>query len=115
FSTGYTQTSTSMFSRNIKAWKNGTIDASAQASTSYTHSTTTTDSTAVTVEQSIGLSRDYPGPACDYCGVDHDYDQILVWLNSVMAFRGGPRPDCTGSAEHSQDGPLLELHIHVSG
>jgi len=86
FSTGYTQTSTSMFSRNIKAWKNGTIDASAQASTSYTHSTTTTDSTAVTVEQSIGLSRDYPGPACDYCGVDHDYDQILVWLNPVMLY-----------------------------
>lgn len=86
FSTGYTQTSTVEFSRSIKPWKNGQIDASAKDSTSYTTITTTTDSTAVTFQQVTGLKRSYPGPVCDYCGVDHDYDQILVWLNPVVLY-----------------------------
>lgn len=27
-----------------------------------------------------------PGPASDYVGVDHDYDQIDVWINPVLLF-----------------------------
>ncbi len=86
FSTGYTQGNTFMYTQTLKPWKNGEIDSSAKDSTSYTNTTTTTDSTAVTVQQVTGLTRKYPGPTCDYCGVDHDYDQILVWLNPVELY-----------------------------
>src|SRR5438309_5223995 len=86
FSTGYTQGNTFMYTQKIQPWKNAEIDSSAQDSTSYTNTTTTTASTAVTVQQVTGLSRNYPGPTCDYRGVDHDYDQILVWLNPVELY-----------------------------
>lgn len=86
FYTGYTQSNTQLYSLTIKPFKGGQLDGSAQDSTTYSNSTTSTDSTGVTIQQTIGNLRTYPGPACDYCGVDHDYDQILVWLNPVVLY-----------------------------
>jgi hypothetical protein len=86
FTSGYTQSNTVETSLNIMPWKNGAIDSSAKSSTSYTNTTTATDSTAVTAQQVTGISSTFPGPTCDYCGVDHDYDQIGVWLNPVLLY-----------------------------
>lgn len=90
FTNGYTQTNTQLatgsFGVVLHGYKLGGIDTSVKNSTSYTQATTTTDSTAVTVQQTTGTETVVPGPTCDYCGVDHDYDQILVWLNPVVTY-----------------------------
>jgi hypothetical protein len=86
FFTGYTETTTELACACVKAWKYGEIDTSVQNSQSYTNSTTTTDSTAVTIQKTTSNYVEVPGPVCDYCGVDHDYDLIAVWLNPVILY-----------------------------
>lgn len=86
YKSGYTQTTSVMTSDMINPWKNGSIDTSSKVSSTYTQSVTTTDSTAVTVQKTTSTSTVVPGPACAYCGVDHDYDIIEVWLNPVELY-----------------------------
>jgi hypothetical protein len=49
-----------------------------------------------------------PGPVCDYCGVDHDYDLIGVWLNAVQLFTltngGFVQPNGYGFSTYDQPG-----------
>jgi hypothetical protein len=49
--------------------------------------TQTADSTSsVTVNKSTSDDLIVPGPVSDDAGIDHDYDQILVWVNPVAEF-----------------------------
>jgi len=88
YSNSYSITQGESFSYGspIKGYKDSKIDGGASTSSTYTQSSTTTDSTAVTVQKTTSLAFKVPGPVCDYCGVDHDYDQIAVWLNPVAIF-----------------------------
>jgi hypothetical protein len=92
----------------IKAWKAGSIDTHVTQSTTHSQATTTTDSSAVTVQKQTSYETVLPGPVCDYCGVDHDYDIILVWLNPVQLFTltngGVVRPDGYGFSSLDQPG-----------
>jgi hypothetical protein len=95
-------------SKSLFGWKNGSIDSSSKASSSYTQSTTTTDSTAITVQKTTSTDLLVPGPACDYCGVDHDYDLIAVWLNPVKLYTltngGVVQPNGYGFSTFDQPG-----------
>jgi hypothetical protein len=88
YKAGYSvgSTATGGFSGGIKGWKGGTIDIHVTQSATHSQATTTTDSSAVTVQKQTSFQTVIPGPVCDYCGVDHDYDIILVWLNPVQLF-----------------------------
>ena len=107
-SSSYTQSKTLQFSTMIHPWKNGEIDSGVQVSSSFTQATTTTDSTAVTVQKTTGTSIQAAGPVCDYCGVDHDYDLVAVWLNPVQLFTltngGTVTPNGYGFSSYDQPG-----------
>jgi hypothetical protein len=82
----YTYGTSDLISGSISPYQNGSINTSDKSSTSYTQATTTTDSTAVTVQTTTSYETEVKGPVCDYCGVDHDYDLIAVWLNPVQLY-----------------------------
>lgn len=105
-------TSTSIF-----GWKNGSLDTSAKASSSFTQSKTTTDSTAVTVQKTMSTDLLVPGPACDYCGVDHDYDLIAVWLNAVRlyALTNGGVVQPNGYGFSTFDQPGIDVYYVYAG
>jgi len=84
FGTSYTEGNTLSISAGILGWLGGKVSGS--ASSSYTTSTTTTDSTAVTVQKTSGTTLAINGPTCPYCGVDHDYDLIGVWVNPLQLY-----------------------------
>ena len=87
FGTSYSLTTADLLSGSgVLPYKLGTIDTSSKVSNSYTQATTTTDSTAVTIQTTSSYSHTAAGPVCDYCGVDHDYDLIAVWLNPVQLY-----------------------------
>lgn len=69
---------------SISGWANG--NRTTGSTNSFKTSTTTTDSTAVTVQKTSGTTLGVNGPECPYVGVDHDYDIIEVWLNPVQLF-----------------------------
>jgi len=85
FSSSYTE-SQAVVGSGMAGYKNGSVDTSGQISYSWTNTTSTTDSTAVTIEKATGTTITVSGPACGYCGIDHDYDVIAVWLNPVQLF-----------------------------
>jgi hypothetical protein len=100
-------------SSTVLPYKIGSIDSSVQASTAWSQATTTSDSSAVTVQKQTNYQNGpFPGPVCDYCGVDHDYDIILVWLNPVHLFSltngGAVRPDGYGFSSLDQPG----MHVY---
>ena len=86
FATSYQIMTSDLTSGSISPFKGGSIDTSSTVSNSYKQATTTSDTTAVTVQTSTSYSQAVAGPVCDYCGVDHDYDIIEVWLNPVQLF-----------------------------
>ncbi|HEV2399020.1 MAG TPA: hypothetical protein VGS27_18890 [Candidatus Sulfotelmatobacter sp.] len=86
YASSYKESNAIITTSSIFAWKNGSLDTSAKASSSYTQSTTTTDATAVTVQKTTSNDVKVSGPVCDYCGVDHDYDLIAVWVNPVRLY-----------------------------
>jgi hypothetical protein len=83
-SSSYSESSVVSLGVNISGWAGGT--QSGGSTSSYTQSTTTTDSTAVTVQKTSGTTLGVNGPECSYVGVDHDYDIIQVWLNPVRIY-----------------------------
>jgi hypothetical protein len=116
YTSGYTEGTTVMSSSHIEPFKGGTIDSSSKSSTSYSQSTTTTDSTSVTVQKTTSTSLTVPGPVCDYCGVDHDYDLIGIWLNAVQLFtltnNGVVQPNGYGFSTYDQPG-LDVYYVYV--
>jgi hypothetical protein len=85
FGSGFTETSAVTENGNLLyGFQGGSLTVGVTASTSWTENTTTIDSTAYTVQKTTSTSLQVPGPICDYCGVDHDYDLIAVWLNPVQ-------------------------------
>src|SRR5579863_307995 len=86
FGSAYTESNVVTLSSgfSILGWASGSITEG--ATNSYTTSTTTTDSTALTVQKTSGTVLGVNGPECPYVGVDHDYDIIEVWLNPVQLF-----------------------------
>ena len=117
FSNGYTQTNTQVGSVSLQPWKNRIIDVSVENSTSYTNSTTTTDSTAVTVQKTTSTNLAVPGPSCDYCGVDHDYDLIAVWLNPVVLYTltNNGVVQATGYGFSTWDQPGVDVYYVYAG
>jgi hypothetical protein len=108
-SSSYSLTNAVLSSFNFTyGWKNGSVDSSAKYSNQWTQSTTTTDSTAVTIQKTAGTSIAASGPLCDYCGVDHDYDLIGVWVNPVALFtltnNGVVQPNGYGFSTWDQPG-----------
>lgn len=79
---------------------------------SYTQSTTTTDSTAVTIQKASGTTLSVNGPTCPYCGVDHDYDLIGVWVNAVELFTltNGGVVQPNGYGYSTLDQPGLDIY-----
>jgi hypothetical protein len=104
-------------SKSIFGYKNASLDSSSKASSSYTQSTTTTDSTAITVQKTTSTDVSVPGPACDYCGVDHDYDLLVVWLNPVRLYTltngGVVQPNGYGFSTFDQPG--LDVYYVYAG
>jgi hypothetical protein len=117
FYTGYTQGSTQVGSVSLQPWKNTMIDGSVQNSTSYTNSTTTTDSTAITVQKTTTNNIGVKGPVCDYCGVDHDYDLIGVWLNPVVLYTltNNGVVEANGYGFSTWDQPGVDVYYVMAG
>lgn len=121
FGNSYSQSSaqTGSFSASggLKGWKAAGVDASVKATNSFTESTSTTDSTAITIQKSTSTSFIVPGPTCSYCGVDHDYDQIAVWLNPVQLFtltnNGVVQPNGYGFS--TLDQPGMDIYYVYAG
>ncbi len=117
YSSGYKEGTAVTISSSINGWKFGSIDTSSKASTSYSQATTTTDTTAVTVQKTTSTDLQVPGPACDYCGVDHDYDLIAVWLNPVKLYTltngGVVQPNGYGFSTFDQPG--LDVYYVYAG
>ena len=117
YMSSYKESTAVTTSTSLKGWKLGSIDTSVKASTSYTQATTTTDSTAITVQKTASTDILVPGPACDYCGVDHDYDLIAVWLNPVKLYtltNGGViQPNGYGFSTFDQPG--LDVYYVYAG
>jgi len=86
FGSSYTETNVATLSSglSILGWAGGSVTGG--LTNSYTMGTTTTDSTAVTVQKTSGTVLGVNGPTCPYVGVDHDYDIIEVWVNPVQLF-----------------------------
>ncbi len=118
YTTGHRVGSTSSLSKSVKAWKFGTLDSSVQSSSSYSQATTTTDSSAVTIQKQMNYQNGpFLGPTCDYCGVDHDYDIILVWLNPVHLFSltNGGVVQPNGYGFSSLDQPGMDVYQVYAG
>jgi hypothetical protein len=122
YKNGYTvsnKTDVGYFSSGkIGPFKLGGVDINGNVSASYAQSTTTTDSTATTVQKQTSFEDGpFPGPACDYCGVDHDYDIIKVWLNPVELFTltngGVVQPNGVGFS--SWDQPGMDVYSVLAG
>lgn len=119
FSSGYSEGATQLIygTTSIKGFQGGKVDASAQQSTSYSNSSTSTDSTAVTIQKTIGTVLKANGPLCNYTGVDHDYDVIEVWLNPVVLYTltnsGVVIPD--GYGYSSLDQPGMDVQYVYAG
>lgn len=93
----------------VGPWSHGSIFLGGNVSASYSQSTTTGDSTATTVSKQTSYQNGpFHGPSCDYCGVDHDYDIIEVWLNPVELFtltnNGVIQPNGVGFSPLDQPG-----------
>jgi hypothetical protein len=66
----------------VIGWVNGT--ATSTSSTTLTQTSQNSSSVTAALTTTNGLTL--PGPASDYVGLDHDYDQIEVWINPVLLF-----------------------------
>jgi len=101
----------------LEPFKLGSIDVSVKATTAFKESTSTVDSTAVTLQKSTSTSFIVPGPVCSYCGVDHDYDQIGVLLNPVMLYtltnNGVIQPNGYGFS--TLDQPGMDIYYVYAG
>lgn len=118
YTTGYTVGVATKLSKGIGAWKFGSLDSSVQSSTSWSQATTTTDTSAVTVQKQTSYQNGpFLGPTCDYCGVDHDYDIILVWLNPVHLFTltNGGVVQPSGYGFSTLDQPGLDIYQVYAG
>lgn len=117
----YSQSSSQMASfgasGGLKGWKAASVDASVKATMSFTEGGSEADSTAITLQKSSSTSFIVPGPACSYCGVDHDYDQIAVWLNPVQLFtltnNGVIQPNGYGFS--TLDQPGMDIYYVYAG
>jgi hypothetical protein len=118
YASGYRVGVTTNLSAQLAAWKFGSLDTSTQRSTTWSQATTTTDSSAVTVQKQTGYQNGpFPGPVCDYCGVDHDYDVILVWLNPVqlLTLTNGGVVQPNGYGFSSLDQPGMDIYQVYAG
>lgn len=86
FLSSYTNTVTDEVNTPMLPYKDAGIDVSATASDSVTQSTESMTTSSISVTKGSGVSDGLNGPACDYVGVDHDYDQIKIMLNPVALF-----------------------------
>jgi hypothetical protein len=80
-SAGTTTSASSVFSdtTDVKAEAGGGFLGGAKATAEFSMGISSTDSTSLDVRKTQTADFKIPGPAKD--GIDHDYDQFLLWLN----------------------------------
>jgi hypothetical protein len=118
FTSGFTESSSVMETGNLLyGYQGGSLTVGVGSSTSWSQETTTTDSTAVTMQKTTSTSLQVPGPVCDYCGVDHDYDLIAVWLNPVqlVTLTGGGFIQPNGYGFSTYDQPGVDVYYVYAG
>lgn len=117
-------TSTAMGSS--KSWENsfsmstsvsvsytGTIPllGSGTYSASTTQTQTQDNTTSISTNKTSSIDYVVPGPASDDVGIDHDYDQVLVWLNPVANFALTSSTSAIWSYSFDQRDPANEVDV----
>ena len=59
----------------------GILDANSSTTTNYGWDQQQNGSSSISIVQNQSTGSNWPGPASSSVGVDHEYDQIAVWLN----------------------------------
>jgi hypothetical protein len=113
-SSSYTESETLLLTTSLLGWVGGS--STSGATTSYTQATSSSNTTSVALATSTSYSVAVPGPDCDYCGVDHDYDVIAVWLNPVQLYTltsTGVQPN--GYGYSTLDTPGMDIQYVYAG
>jgi hypothetical protein len=113
-STGATTSANSMFAQglDIKAEAGGGIFSSATLNADFSSTGTAGDSTSLDIKKTQTGNYRIPGPAAD--GIDHDYDEFLLWLNPIV----NVTVDATNNAQWQMgtfgDGPMIIQPVYAA-